>query len=141
MITIRSFRRSTASLAVGVLAVTSCGADQETISKADFLTEANAICRAANDEIEAAPNGFGPTTFLEVVIPTIRQGGADMRALGFPAGDEELLDALLTDQDAVLDELEALVTEDPDAWGSGPNPFAELNTRLDDYGLNDCAGG
>lgn len=75
--------------------------------------------------------------FKEMVIPSIRQQVADMRALGFPEGDEGTLGAIFDDTEIVLDDLE----EDPDPLGRPQNPFASLNRRLGEYGLTTCAGG
>ena len=45
--------------------------------------------------------------------------------------------AILDGPDVVLDELES----EPDNFGTGPNPFAELNGRMIEYGLTVCGDG
>ena len=44
---------------------------------------------------------------------------------------------MFDDTDAVLDTIEA----DPESVGRGPNPFAEVNERMTEYGLTVCAEG
>lgn len=131
-----------ASLVVAALGLSGCGDDDSaagSIPKEEFLEAANAICEEGAAEIEAAEAeaAFGPDFFIGTVIPSIRQQMADMRALGFPEGDEEAVGSIFDDTEAVLDTIEA----DAESVGSAPNPFAGLNERMDDYGLTVCAEG
>ncbi len=70
---------------------------------------------------------------LEVVVPSIRQQLADIRELGFPEGDEETIEGILTDAEAVLDQTES------DLESVGPDPFADVNERMAEYGMSECA--
>jgi len=113
------------------------------ITKTEFVEQANAICDAGNATIEADPgsNAPGPVFFVETIIPSIRQQVTEIRTLGFPEGDGELLEKMLGDTETVLADLEVELEADPESFGSGPNPFAETNQALADYGLNVCASG
>lgn len=117
----------------------------QSITKAEFLAQANAICAAGNAEIDAALAGVTETTteeelttiINEQVVGSVRTQIADIRALGFPDGDAELLDAIFTDSEAALDQVAA----DPIGTfvDTTEDPFADLNARLADYGLTACA--
>ena len=109
------------------------------ITKDEFVASANAICGATmaeQDEQRTADNFGSKRFFYDVVVPGIREDVEEIRALGYPAGDEETLAAIMDDTDVLLDELAA----DEENFGLGPNPFADLNGRLAAYGLTTCAG-
>ncbi len=142
-----SFRRlTTAAAIVAACALVGCGDDGDgesatgaTITQAEFVTQANAICQTGADELDAinASSDLAPPDFFyEEVVPSIRSQIAELRALGFPEGDEELLAAIFDDTDKVLDELETKA----DPFGSG-DPFEDLNGRMREYGLTACADG
>ncbi|MCE9623313.1 MAG: hypothetical protein K8R99_13310 [Actinomycetia bacterium] len=142
-----------AALLVTLSAATSCSDDtnndsnkasdtttKAAISKAEFLTEGNALCTSFNATAEAASATVTDQAsqivfFTDVVAPGLRDTMAGIEALGFPAGDEALLQGLIDDTLEVLDTIEA----DPAAVvGSGTDPFASINQQLADYGLTVC---
>lgn len=114
----------------------------EPISQEDFLERANQVCRDGNQELAAASATLqvddeqAVTNFAtDVYVPNIRQQIDDIRALGFPAGEEDTIDGLLSDAETALDEVEA----DPAAAFLGAtDPFAEVTAELDAYGLTEC---
>ena len=125
----------------GVL-LASCS-DDESISKDDFLEQANEICAEGSEELEEATADLDfedeeeATEFLEGEFRDNIQGQIDdIRDLGFPEGDEDELDEMLNDAEDALDDLVA----DPEAAFSeeGEDPFADVNERLVDYGLEEC---
>jgi hypothetical protein len=114
--------------------------------KKDFLIQVNAICdesqkllAAAAFELGDAPtvdeiNDFVRSTF----VPAVRDEVAQIRAVGFPIGDENRLNGMLFDMEALLDDLDA----DPEEVFDRPeDPFADVNQRLDEYGLTVCGSG
>jgi hypothetical protein len=111
-------------------------------AKADFVAQANQICREAIEELSGQePSGSDEDEIVAyitgVFVPSVRQQLDDIRDLGFPPGDEAELTELLDAADAALDEIEA------DAAGvlaSGEDPFAEVNDQLNAYGLTECGG-
>lgn len=149
-----------ASLVAGALAI-GCGDDDiadETLSKAEFVTRANAICTEGTKELDkAGPEYFGgelglkdnerPTAaqlaeFTQTkIVPGIQGQVDEIRALGAPEGDEEEVEALLDAAQQGADKLDAnpeLLAEDEQ---SGPdNPFKEANALAIDYGLKVCGG-
>lgn len=111
-------------------------------TKDEFVTAANAVCAAGNAEIAAAGADVDPADpdavaafATDVLVPSVRGQLDDIRALGFPADDADLLDDTLTDAGAAVDEIEA----DPTLLTGTDNPFAEVNATLTDYGLTECA--
>ncbi len=118
------------------------GSEPDGDAKADFVAQANEICRAA---IEAMA-GQEPSTadeaemlayLSDVFVPSVRQQLDDIRDLGFPPGDEAELAEMLDASDAALDRIEA----DPaGVLGSGEDPFEGVGVQLNDYGLTECGG-
>ncbi|CAB4700167.1 unannotated protein [freshwater metagenome] len=113
--------------------------DAGSISKADFIEQADAICEAGDDATDELPD---PTTeevaidlIVSDIVPSIRGQISDIRDLGFPEGDEELLDGILTDAEDLLDQIEA----DPAAFLTADSPFADTNAALTEYGITECA--
>ena len=114
------------------------------ISKADFVEQANARCTSLSETLSSAQAGIGsaPTeeqiaTFMtDVLVAEYRATLDYIRDLGFPAGDESLLEGILDDADKVLDDIAA----DPIASLASPeSPFLEVNVAFQDYGLTVCA--
>lgn len=114
------------------------------ISKADFVEQANAECTSLSETLSNAQADIGsaPTeeqiaTFMtDVLVAEYRGTLDDIRDLGFPEGDESLLEGILDDADKVLDDIAA----DPIAsLASAESPFAEVNVAFQDYGLTVCA--
>lgn len=97
------------------------------------------ICHTGTDELDAINAGSDlapPDFFHEEVLPGIRSQVVEIRTLGFPEGDEELLAAVLDETEEVLDELGTRAGP----FGSG-DPFGDINSRMREYGLTVCADG
>lgn len=146
--------RITLALVVGLaLVTTGCGDDDEstttteTLTKEEFITEADAICAEGDAEIETAATeaGLGPdsskvevTAFLEeTVLPNIRTQLEGIQALGTPEGDSGETEELIAALESALVESEA----DPAILTSQADPFTEVNQLSGEYGLSDCGGG
>jgi hypothetical protein len=146
------------ALLVGALMTTGlvlagCGDDDEgSLTKAEFVQKANAICTAGNKEIEKGVESFvnensssgKPLTDAqlaegaeEIVIPSLREQVDGIDALGTPSEDgeqaEELVEAAKDALEEVEDEPALAVPQTGD-----PNPFAEANELARDYGLDVC---
>lgn len=136
-----------------VLTLASCGSSDSggtsdttgtTITKADFVEQANARCTtlsknvaAAQANMTASPTEAEISTFMtDVLVVEFSAAISDIRELGFPAGDEDLLDGIFTDAEKVLDDISA----DPiGILASAESPFADVNVGFSDYGLTVCA--
>ena len=155
------------ALAAGAgLLFAACGDDTEALSKPDFVTQANAICQQSNHQLDQIFETIYADTddvdwedpanelllfvrwdeaMLEVA-PIVDQQLDDIRALAPPAGDEELIGALLDDQEAAVAEfatlMEAAADGDQAALealdSSNEDPFDDINRRAREYGLTVC---
>ena len=135
------------SIAMAVVAAgcgSSGGSSKAAPTKAEFLKQANAICKAGAKELAAKEKAanFDSNTSQDKVVafvksttaPSIRKQIADVKALGFPKGDEATLTKVLDDSDAMAAKLGA----DPAKYMAGADPFADLDKQLTKYGLTAC---
>lgn len=140
--------RAVAALVV-VLAVVAGGCTDDAepaMTKAEYLDQGNEICADASDALDdaaeeaglAQADAAGQVSFIQTeVVPSVRRQIADLRELGFPPGDEEELDDLYDDAEDTL----IVLARDPASLLriEGESPFAAINMRLADYGLEDCS--
>ena len=99
--------RLAAILAVALVATTAAcgGGGDDRLSQEDFRSQANAICRKYNDKLQALGSPSSPAEvggFVDQVIPLLRQGISELRALRPPAEAED-------DYDRMLDETEKAI--------------------------------
>lgn len=156
--------RTTITMTFGVasLLISSCGADDDPLTKAEFLEQANAICHQSNEELEpifeqiyadldAGHPESGGAVFerwdhaMEQVRPIVDEQLDDIRALGFPTGDREFLETLLGDQEREFDRFATMVDEAAagsaaarEAMSVEEDPFADIDRRAREYGLTVC---
>ena len=166
-------RRSTMTVSGIVLAaawLAGCGDDTEQISKPEFVERADAICQEVQDELDPvweamwAEVGDGEVEspadqgqvfvalgeVMDATVPAMHEMADDLRALGAPAGDEELLETLFDDLDAAIDEFASMVDAAADGDeaareyldGEGDEAAIDVvNVRAQDYGLRVCGAG
>ncbi len=136
---------------------TGCGGDNDnttsasdsTLTKAEFISRADAICAKANKKDNAAGDRFfknnpNPTDAQHVqflnqhVIPGIQAEIDGVRALSPPSGDEEEVKAILDAAQQGLDEARQnplVLTQE-----QGPPAFAKADKLAAAYGLKVCGG-
>lgn len=117
-----------------------------TLTRDEFVKQANAACA----ESKAAINTYfskeigdkipGPAkvkAFAEdVVVPSLREEGEALRAIGLPSGEEEEVEAILDAFDEALVKAE----KDPSGVVAGTiDPFDKSGKMADAYGLEGCA--
>jgi hypothetical protein len=150
------------AIALGLLAISGCGDDPEPLSKPEFVARADAICEDAQAEAEPLWTTFWADfeqqadgdvawyrlfdSLLDELQPITERQLEDLRELAPPAADEELIEGLLDDFEAGIDEMndladravdgdeaarEALTREEGD-------PLADVNRAARDYGLELC---
>jgi hypothetical protein len=141
----------TTTLAVGIV-IAGCGggndtsspttATASTISKADFVAQANAICDKGNQVTDSAGAQLGENPsqaqltelISKTFVPSI-QGQIDaIKALGAPVGDEATVAKMLSLAQDNLDQLES----DPSQI-ENPKLFANFAKVAHPYGLTSCA--
>lgn len=134
--------------------VAGCGGDDSdtsaSLTKAQFVKQADAICKKGNDKIEAEFESFvkenelgeneAPSKALqeeaiaEIVAPSVQEQVEEIDALGAPEGDEEQIEEMLTAFEEGAEELE----ENPSSLNEGENPIAKGSKLARDYGLVTC---
>ncbi|MEV4419194.1 hypothetical protein AB0L40_04365 [Patulibacter sp. NPDC049589] len=144
-----------APLIGAVLIFAGCGGDDDKgLSKADFITQADAICQKANDQLDkdatAAVTALGTdsptpeqlkTIATDVALPNLDKQVTDLKALDAPKDDKDTVDALVASlQDGITKaktDPTVLLNNDSGA----PSPFADANTKANAYGLKVCGKG
>ena len=145
---------------VGVIAIAAivagCGSssDDETssLTKAQFVAQADAICKKGNAEIESEVEAFQAKNDLgendepskvqqaevseTILAPNVTNQAEEIRALEAPSGDEDEISAMLDSLDEGVEEVEA----NPQApfESNQPNPFGAANKLAREYGLKVC---
>ncbi len=121
------------------------------LSKAEFVKQANSACAKSRGQLEREVAKFLEETdknppkpseeqpevgFLEeTYLPTFQQQVDEVSAIGAPAGDEKQVTAFLQ---ALQDMVDA-ATEEPQAFVSGEVSLDKASKLAQAYGLNDCA--
>lgn len=124
------------------------GDDSQTLSKAAYVEQGDAICEAESAKVEretkdfiAGLEGDDPsaaelTTLVEdVVKPNAEVGLSKLRDLPVPAGDEDELDDIYEAQETEL----AKVENDPKLVIGESDPFAKSKEAAGRYGFKECS--
>jgi hypothetical protein len=130
------------------LGLVACG-DGEELSEEEFLEQANEICAEGEDELVAAfENAFGgdeePSPeevgdFADVFEENISGQLDALNDLEGPGDLEDELDPILDDAREVLEEFVPTLRDDPESAFVSEDPFADVNSRLQELGLTECA--
>jgi hypothetical protein len=146
------------ALATGLIAA--CGGDDDdgddgatadSLTKAQYIEEADKICAEGNQEIEQAateafPDDTAPSAedvesfASDTVEPTLRSELEQLQDLPAPDGDEQTLTALYGSLESALDKL----ADDPSLindQAASTEAFAEANRLAKQYGMTECGEG
>ncbi len=110
------------------------------LTKDEWITQADAICQESNDAIEAAaPSGSATADDVDAfvtdtLVPQVQSQLDDIRALGLPEGAEDGATVILDEAQEATDKLEA----DPTLLRNGEDPFAKANADAQAFGLTVC---
>lgn len=142
---------SLAALLAACALMAGCGGSDDhsttaTLSQSEFVAKATAICKPANQRIEAAANKYlgsgGPPTPQEFeqfasasVIPETQNVIDALKGLTPPSDRAQAHDALLAELQSVNDRLKA----NPQALTQQGDPFAKANQLAKQAGLDVCA--
>ncbi len=144
---------------VGVVAivviVTGCGSSSDdgttALTKAEFISQADAICKKGDNEIQSEFETFEKENGLKegeepskaqkvevaetIVTPNIKGQSEALRALAAPSGDEDEISAMLDALDEGVEEAEA----DPAVlFSAKTTPFKPASKIAKEYGLTAC---
>lgn len=142
-------------LAFGLVAA-GCGSSDDgtdttataTITKAELIKKADAICAAGNKaNEEAAEEAAEEAGFkledatdeqlrgliADIVVPGVREQAEEIASLGAPEGDEDQVAAVVAAVEEGVDALEA----DPNEALEG-EPFSEASELAGEYGFKVC---
>jgi hypothetical protein len=120
----------------------------ETLSKEQWIGEADAICEAGDEEIRAAaeelfsgganPGKAEEEAFVtQTLVPAIQEQIDQLRGLTPPKGDVDEINAFLDSAQQGIDELE----QNPRLAGTSRDPLNETTQLAKEYGLQVCAQG
>lgn len=125
------------------------GGEASSLTKKEFIERADAICDKADKAQEAGlqkVNKETPVAELskaeqqELVVTLglgpVKKEAEELAELGAPAGDEEQIEAFISQLEAALAKAERnpkLVS------GGGSNPFKEVNELAAEYGFEGCS--
>ena len=149
------------ALALGLL-VAGCGSSDDSttdsstasLTKAQFIKQADAICEKAGDEIEGEVEAFAEENDIstdkepsdevkeeivtEVIVPNIEEQAEGIAALGAPSGEEDQVGAIVEGIETAASE----TSEDPSAVVTGgEGAFEGVNEEAKEYGLKVCGEG
>jgi hypothetical protein len=134
-----------------IFAFAGCGggtASKEAPTKGAFISEADAICRHADERQLSAIESYAKKHDLSgltrarqaslavaVELPAIRAEAKELRKLTPPDGEEDQVQAIVKGIEEAADEGEA----HPFTMGTGPtNAFIEVNRLAKHYGFKGC---
>lgn len=121
------------------------------LSKAQFVKQADALCKRNREERFEATAAYGEenpsqseeeaitTSLKEVYVPTMETRLAELRQLGAPQGDEGQIEAILQAYERQLDAIEQLKGAAATPTLDRESLRAEALARK--YGLTECAEG
>ena len=138
-----------------VVVVSACGGGgSSALSKDEFVSKGNAICKTGNDAIDAAGKSVftdsnsapDPATFQkffkDTALPNIKKQIDDIANLKPPKELQAQVDTLVKDARAALAKLQDQINTDPNAaLNNGNDPFADVNKEATALGLGTCAAG
>lgn len=137
-------------VAIAVIAAGCGGGSNDSLTKAEYVEQGDAICKKGNTEIENDVQAYAkqhnisleskPTEaqFAElsenVVIPGVRNQLDGLRGLTPPSNDEDAANELLDALDEGLEKGE----EDPAAFVTSGDPLAKANKMAKEFGFKKC---
>jgi hypothetical protein len=129
------------------------GSEKETLTKAEFITQADALCKKiderefgevtawtkANDkQLDGLPlEERSKRVLAAILVPSVRNEAKEIKALGIPEGDEEQLEKFFEEVDVALKktEKEPLIV----TGTLKESPFFGSYKRGRAYGFKECA--
>ncbi len=137
-----------AALGMLVMIVAGCGGG-ESLSRADYASEANVICSRAGKKVVAGltsqSEGGGGSEAKRyealsesVLLPSLETEVSELRELGAPDGEEAKIDELLAAMQRGIDAAKARQIHSLGQFGQG---FVRFDELAHEYGFDSCALG
>lgn len=137
-----------ALLAVAAIVAAGCGGgeSEETLTKAEFTKQANAICKKTAEQrgkvIAELAQQMDPKgnvekqqeKLVQEALPTYESATQQIDELGAPEGDEEKVEDIVEAMEGAVAKAEA----DPKAALVNSAAFEDANDLLKSYGLKEC---
>jgi hypothetical protein len=126
--------------------VSGCGGSDQaaSLTKSQFVREANSICRNAehqrltalsNSNTEDAGNEPDQAELMtDIALPPVQEMTEELAELGIPTGDETEVQAIIS----AFEQGIATVNEDPTNVSAGMRAFSDATKLAEAYGLTDC---
>lgn len=141
----------TAVLAMAAIATGCGGGGSESLTKAEFVEQADAICKQSSNRIgkeyeafaksQAKETGLSPMQWTEtgeqILLPNVQAQAEELRELAPPEADADEISRMLDTFDAAVEEGQ----EDPKSLFSANSPLAEANELAREYGFEVCGLG
>lgn len=136
-----------ASLASVIALVAGCGSGDDGPTKAEFINQADAICKKAHDKLDKAFNqafaGKQPSQAelnkfaLQELVPTVQGEVDDVGNLDRPSGDEAQIEAIIGAAQDGVDKVKA----DPAVLSPQVkfDPLAKNHRLARAYGMKECS--
>lgn len=143
-----------AAVLAACLVAVGCGgggddASTASLTKAEFIKQANAVCKKGEEQIETdfaayvkghedirKPTEADFSKLVDsVLVPNAEKEIEDLRALGLPSGDEDQVEAIL---EAREESVEAAEDEPEVVVKDGEKVFGKASELAISYGLEDC---
>lgn len=137
---------------LALVLATGCGGDdsEASITKAEFIEQANAVCKkvlkakagVVNEELAQRKkegkslelDQKAASKLIAVALPPISETPEELEELGAPEGEEEKVEAMIVSFDKGLAEME----EDPESAFGGTYPLKAFDDEAEEYGLTAC---
>jgi hypothetical protein len=144
-------------MAIAIVAAGCGGSDDDSdttvvvLTKTEFITQGDAICKKGSEEIEDEANAFAEENDIDtdkatkeeqeevisgVLGPALQKQADEISALGAPDGEDEKVEAVIEALESGAEELE----EDPGSLleESGTGPLDEAHELAKEFGFKQC---
>jgi hypothetical protein len=132
-----------ALIAAGCGSSSSSSTTTTALSKSEFLSKANAICKQGTKTLTAGQESLGKNSsqaqinnyVTSTFIPSVQSQIDQVRALGAPAGDEAKVKSMLALAQADLDKIKS----NPSLAVGKADQFSNFAAVAHPYGMTSCA--
>jgi hypothetical protein len=145
--------RLVATVCLAALALGACGGGgYQGLSKADFVTQANAICATGQKTLDSIGASVGSSPTLATLqrvysgqfVAAVREEVSQLRALKPPKADRATISAMLDDLSSGITQFSAAITSAKSLQAVAalkePSSLAAADKAATSYGLTACNG-